>query len=58
MLINFYSLIEGIPQLYKTFGRTGQTGQDSWPNWTNWTRLLAELGKLKPLAQRQRVCKE
>ena len=35
MLINFYSLIEGIPQLDKTLGRTGQrhspAGQDSRP---------------------------
>ena len=44
--LSFYSLIEGIPQLDKTLGRTGQT------------RLLAELDKPWGLAQRQRLCKE
>ena len=53
MLINFnlfILLIEGIPQLDKTLGRTGQSyspaGQDSWPNWTNLKGLHSGRGFL------------
>ena len=44
MLINFYSLIEGIPQLDKTLSRTGQTWTRHWPNWTNLKGLLSGRG--------------